>query len=139
MRDMATQHHIASAAPMAIRWLPSLCFTLASFTALIGVSIGIYMGIFEDHTLAPVHVHLNLIGWVSQFLFGLFYKSHPAANGVAAAVQVTLTAMGYIAMLSGLAGLLLTGNPAFFPLAVIGSLLVWAGFAVFFGIVLRAA
>jgi hypothetical protein len=136
---VATQYQTAFEAPIAISRLPSTCFKIGSFTALIGVSMGIYMGVFEDHALAPVHVHLNLIGWVSLFLFGLFYKSHPAANGAAAAVQVALSTIGYVFMLGGLAGLLLTANPVFFPLAVAGSLLVWLGFAVFFGIVARTA
>jgi hypothetical protein len=120
-------------------WLPGACFKLASFTALIGVSLGIYMGIFQDHQLAPVHVHLNLIGWVSLFLFGMFYKSHTAAIGIAAVAQVALSAVGYIVMLSGLAGLILTSGAVFFPLAVSGSLLVWLGFALFFVIVARTA
>jgi hypothetical protein len=136
---MATQYQTAFEPPVAISRLPSACFKIGSFTALIGVSLGIYMGVFEDHTLAPVHVHLNLIGWVSLFLFGLFYKSHPAAVGVAAAAQVALSSIGYVIMLSGLAGLLLTASPVFFPMAVIGSLLVWLGFAIFFVIVAQTA
>jgi hypothetical protein len=136
---VATQFQTTSQPSIAISCLPSICFKLASFTALIGVSMGIYMGIFEDHTLAPVHVHLNLIGWVSLFLFGMFYKSHAAAIGILAMAQVALSTVGYIIMLSGLTGLLLSGGPVFFPLAVTGSLLVWLGFATFFFIVARAA
>jgi hypothetical protein len=136
---MATLHPSAPGPSTVISGMPAACFKLASITALIGVSLGIYMGIFEDHRLAPVHVHLNLIGWVSLFLFGLFYKSHPTAIGMAAAVQIAVASVGYIIMLSGLAGLLLTASPAFFPLAVIGSLLVWIGFAIFLVIVVRSA
>jgi hypothetical protein len=54
-------------------------------------------------------------------------------------VQVALSAIGYIVMLSGLAGLILSGSAVFFPLAVSGSLLVWIGFALFFVIVARTA
>jgi hypothetical protein len=39
--------------------LPQFCFALASLTALVGMSLGIYMGLPQDHTLAPVHVQLN--------------------------------------------------------------------------------
>lgn len=136
---MATQIQAAIAPPIALSCLPSNCFKLASFTALIGVSLGVYMGVFQDHTLAPVHVHLNLIGWVSMFVFGLFYKNHSAAIGFGAVAQVTVTAVGYIIMLGGLAGYLLSASPVFFPFAVIGSLLVWLGFALFFLIVAKAA
>jgi hypothetical protein len=136
---MATMFENDVHLPAQALWLPSACFKLGSLTALVGVSLGIYMGIFQDHALAPVHVHLNLIGWVSLFLFGLFYKAHAAANSFLATVQVALTAIGYIIMLSGLAGLILSGSPIFFPLAVSGSLLVWAGFALFFVIVAKTA
>ena len=115
--------------------LPAACFVIASLTAVIGVSLGVYMGIGRDHTLAPVHVHLNLIGWVSLFLFGLFYKAHPSAVGKTAVVQVAASVVGYVAMMAGLAGYLLTGSEAFMPVAIIGSLLVWAGMVLFFIIV----
>ena len=46
--------------------VPQFCFVLAGVTALAGMSLGIYMGIAQDHTLAPVHVHPNLLGRVSQ-------------------------------------------------------------------------
>lgn len=126
---MATQ--FIAAEPAIASRLPAACFKIGSFTALIGVSLGIYMGISHDHKLAPVHVHLNLIGWVSMFLFGLFYKAHPAAIDKVAIAQVLLSAVGYIAMLSGLAGLLISAHPAFQPLTVGGSLTVWIGFALF--------
>jgi hypothetical protein len=118
--------------------LPAACFVIASLTAVIGVSLGVYMGIGRDHTLAPVHVHLNLIGWVSLFLCGLFYKTHPSAIGKTAVVQVAMLIVGYVAMLSGLAYYLLTGNEAVMPLAIVGSLLVWLGILLFFLIVARA-
>lgn len=118
--------------------LPRICFIIASLTAVIGVSLGVYMGIGRDHTLAPVHVHLNLIGWASLFLFGLFYKTHPLTVGKAAVAQVGMSVAGYVIMMSGFAGFLLTGSEGFMPFAITGSLLVWAGFAMFAFIVARA-
>jgi hypothetical protein len=136
---MATQFPTLRPQTAEISRLPGICFKLSSLTAVIGVSLGVYMGISSDHTLAPVHVHLNLIGWVSLFLFGLFYKLHPDAIGGAAVMQVLMVVAGYIVMMAGLAGLLLTGSSAFMPLAVIGSLLVWAGILLFFIVVARTA
>lgn len=133
---MATQ--FITAEPVITSRLPAAFLKIGSLTALLGVSLGIYMGISHDHTLAPVHVHLNLIGWVSMFLFGLFYKVHPSAIGKLAIAQFLLSTVGYTAMLSGLAGLLITAHPAFEPLTVGGSLMVWAGFALFACIVVRA-
>ena len=28
----------------------------------------------------PAHAHLNLLGWVSLFLFGIYYRMHPKAD-----------------------------------------------------------
>jgi hypothetical protein len=38
---------------------------------------GLYMGVSEDHSAMPAHAHLNLLGWVSLFLFGAYYRLHP--------------------------------------------------------------
>jgi cbb3-type cytochrome oxidase subunit 1 len=40
---------------------------------------GIVMSATMDHTLAPAHAHLNLIGWVTMGLFGVYYHNVPAA------------------------------------------------------------
>jgi cbb3-type cytochrome oxidase subunit 1 len=42
-----------------------------------GVAMGIFMAVTHDHTLSPVHGHVNLIGWVSLSLFGIVYKLYP--------------------------------------------------------------
>ena len=36
--------------------------------------LGIYMGMHEDFTLAPVHAHINLLGWVTLALYGLYHR-----------------------------------------------------------------
>jgi cbb3-type cytochrome oxidase subunit 1 len=46
---------------------------------VVGVAMGLYMAASHDHTLRPAHAHLNLLGWVSLALFGLFYRAVPAA------------------------------------------------------------
>jgi hypothetical protein len=117
--------------------LPQFCFVLASFTGLVGMSLGIYMGIAQDHALTPVHVHLNLLGWVGMFLAGLYYHTHEHAISRLAVAQVGASTLGYISMMTGLAAMLLTGNEAFLPLAIIGSVLVWLGMFLFLTIVWR--
>ena len=44
-----------------------------------GVAVGLGMAMTGVTILRPVHVHLNLLGWVSMTLFGLFYRALPAA------------------------------------------------------------
>jgi hypothetical protein len=115
--------------------LPQFCFLLASFTGLMGMSLGIYMGIAQDHTLTPVHAHLNLLGWVSMFIAGLYYRTHEQAIGRLALAQVAASTLGYMSMTAGLAAILIIGRETFLPLTIIGSLLVWLGMLLFLTIV----
>ena len=50
---------------------------LAIVCLLVGISLGIYMGVREDFQLAPVHGHINLVGWVSLALFAVIYRVYP--------------------------------------------------------------
>ena len=52
---------------------------LGALFALAGVGLGYWMGMTEQFGLMPVHAHVNLLGWVSMFLYGLFYRAVPAA------------------------------------------------------------
>ena len=53
---------------------------LASVSLLVGVFMGIWMGIVHDFQFAPVHAHLNLLGWVCMALFGIAYRVYPALH-----------------------------------------------------------
>ena len=43
----------------------------------IGVSLGLYMSIVHSYVLTSVHVHINLLGWVSLALAGIIYTLFP--------------------------------------------------------------
>ena len=66
--------------------LPFWFLGIAVILAVIGMGVGIYMGISEDHTLAPAHAHNNLVGWVTLALYGFSYKLVPAAGRARLAV-----------------------------------------------------
>ena len=57
-----------------------LFLLLATLCMTVGVSMGIGMGIAHDFQFAPVHAHLNLVGWASLALYGLAYRVYPALN-----------------------------------------------------------
>ena len=85
----------------------------------------------------PAHAHLNLLGWVSLFLFGLFYHLHPAIDrSRAAMIQVAILIVGTIILTIGV-GLVRTGHQSGDPIAAIGSLIVLAGMLLFGWLVLR--
>ncbi len=44
---------------------PSVLYLIA------GVSLGLFMAASHDHSMFPVHAHLNLLGWVSLGLLGM--------------------------------------------------------------------
>ena len=63
-----------NAEKIARRW-----FLAAVTYFVIGICFGVYMGASHDHSLFPVHAHINLLGWASMGLTGLLYRSFPAA------------------------------------------------------------
>jgi cbb3-type cytochrome oxidase subunit 1 len=113
--------------------LPHRFMLTAAILALIGVCFGIWMGINGDATFnfAPVHAHINLVGWVSMFLFGLWYKAHPAvANRGIAHVHYWCALVGVVCLAVGIFGHVAPA-PALAPVAIPGSLIVLASFLIF--------
>jgi hypothetical protein len=54
-------------------------FRLAVVYLIAGVLLGIVMAASQDHSMFPVHAHLNLLGWVTMGLFATFYRLWPEA------------------------------------------------------------
>lgn len=122
--------------------LSTLFLRLGGLVALAGVGMGIAMGASEDFRLASVHAHLNLLGWVSMMIYGLFYRQNPAsADGYLALFHATCATVGLIVFTGALA-LKLAGPAGLVHAAelglVLGPLLVLAGMAAFVVIVFHA-
>ena len=106
-------------------------FRIASLYLLAGVVMGIVMAASENVTLRPVHAHLNLLGWVSLALFGLFYTIYPnAADNRIARLQFWGYNLALPVQMVTL-GLFVSGNPAVTPILGIASLVVATGVACF--------
>jgi hypothetical protein len=117
----------------------SLMMCVGSFLLLIGMLAGIVMGIQQDFTLAPAHAHLNLVGGVLLFMFGLYYRLVPAAGSTSLAkLQGWLHIAGAILFPAGIALVVLKGT-SFIAAPIIGSLIVVAAMALFALIVFRSA
>ena len=66
---------------------------LAALLLTAGVAMGIYMGVAHDFAMAPVHAHINLVGWASSALFGIVYALYPQLQDKwAAKLHFTLAA-----------------------------------------------
>lgn len=102
------------------------CVAVAYFVC--AVTLGIVMGASGDHTLMPVHAHLNLLGWVSMAVFGLIGLAYPAiTEGRLAATQFWLYNLSVPVMLLALSARL-KGMAAIEPL--IGLALMGVGASV---------
>jgi hypothetical protein len=115
----------------------SLCFQAAVLLAVFGMAWGIQMAMTGDHTAMPAHAHLNLLGWVSLFLFGIFYHLHPQTDrSRTALVQAWVWIIGTVVQAAGVT-LVLSGSPVGEPIAAISSLVVLADMLLFGWLVLR--
>ena len=117
----------------------SLMMRVSVVVLLIGMLAGIAMGIREDFTLQAAHAHLNLVGGVLLFMFGLYYRLVPAAgSSPLAQIQGWLHIVGGIVFPLGVAIVILKG-PAFIVLPIVGSLIVVAATALFAVILFRTS
>ena len=104
---------------------------IAVIYALVAMSLGIMMGISQDHSQMPTHAHLNLVGWVSMALYALIYRQYPAAGQTKLAmVHFWVANAGAILLNLGVYGLM-AGTAALEPVAIVGSLVTILGMLIF--------
>lgn len=105
--------------PRARAWL-----RLAALYFAVGVALGMMMGASGDHSLFPLHAHINLLGWVSMALFGLVGFVCPSVGaGRVAAAQFWMHNIGLPVMLVALT-LKLKGSQAAEPVIGVASIVV---------------
>jgi heme/copper-type cytochrome/quinol oxidase subunit 1 len=111
--------------------LASRFFGSAIIYAVLGMTLGLVMGMTQDHSQMPTHAHLMLLGWVSFAIFGVFYQMFPAtAANRLAQVHFWLAQASLIVMLIGLF-LIFSGQRSADPIAAIGSIGMLASMILF--------
>jgi hypothetical protein len=116
----------------------ALSFCTAVCLGIIGMTIGIAMAASGNHSVFPAHAHLNLLGWVSLFLIGIFYRFHPVLDASRLAlVHVIVWTAGTIVLTCGVAAIYL-GRPDLEFIAIIGSLTVLGAMLLFAYLVFRS-
>jgi cbb3-type cytochrome oxidase subunit 1 len=111
---------------MGIRFLK-----IAVVYLVLGVTMGIAMGISQKFQYAPVHAHINLLGWATFALAGLIYVLFPAAAATRlAAWHFWLQNIGVPVFLVSLI-FVISGNAAAVRLTITGSLVTLAAMIVF--------
>jgi hypothetical protein len=109
----------------------ALSFRLAVLCVIAGMAMGIGMAVSHDHSIMPAHAHLNLLGWVSLFLFGIYYERRPNLDmSRIARVQVGLWVVGTVLLVIAVAAIHL-GYTAAEPLAGVASLMVLGAMLLF--------
>jgi hypothetical protein len=75
-------------------------FLVAALLLLGGMLLGEHMGSHEDFTLAPLHAHINLLGWVTLALYGTFYAlTKDTYSPRMAWINFVLSAAGILVMI----------------------------------------
>lgn len=116
-----------------------LSFRAAVLMVVAGMIWGIVMAISQDHSTFPAHAHLNLLGWVSLFLFGIYYHLHPTIDRERlASIQVWVWIVATVVLTVGVA-LVHSGHTIGDPIAAIGSVVVLADMLLFGFLVYRRA
>jgi len=106
---------------------------IGSLYLLVGIGLGSFMGGSGDHTLAPVHAHINLLGFTLMTVFGIAYRLIPAlAGGILGTLHFWLHQIGALVLLVGLflliSGTVGEGIGIIFPvaeIAVLAGALCW--------------
>lgn len=104
-----------------------------------GIGVGLFMVITENHALTPAHAHINLLGWVSSALMGLFYAL--AGERLPRRLiwtQYGLYTAGVAALSLGLAAML-SGVKAIAPLMHAGLAATLGGVVLFGWAIFKAA
>jgi peptidoglycan/LPS O-acetylase OafA/YrhL len=104
---------------------------------LVGMAMGMAMGIAQDFRLMAAHAHLNLLGFVSLFLAGLYYQAVPEAAGSKLAVwQASIAVLGALVFPIGICIVLLYG-PSYEIYPIGGSIVAFIGMLLFAVVVFR--
>lgn len=110
-------------------------FRSAILFLVVGIAMGIHMSVSQNHNVIGAHAHINLLGWVTSALFGIYFALNPAkAAGRLPMVQYVGYTGGVILM-TGSLYFLLQGYGSFDVPVAIGSLLTFGGVLVFAWIV----
>jgi len=107
-------------------------FASALIYAVLGMSLGLVMGITQDHSQMPTHAHILLLGWVTFAIFGFFYHTFPnASDSRMASVHFWLAEIGFVVLIIGLFSIFGGRTEMGEPLAAIGSITLLASMVLF--------
>ncbi len=115
----------------------SFCFVAGVVCAIIGMVMGLHMAISGEHLQKPAHAHVNLLGWVSLFLYGVYYRLNPEIDPTKLAIWQARVALASVLVMTIGLWFLYAGAEAAEPLAAVGALGSFGAMLAFAFIVIR--
>lgn len=116
-----------------------LYFKTAVLFLIVGIGFGLQMAMTNNHNVIPAHAHINLLGWVTSAIFGIYFALNPGkAEGRLPMIQYGLFTIGVVVMAIGLY-LLLLGNTALEPIVAGASMVTFVGVLIFAWIIFMPA
>ena len=118
--------------------IATLHMRLAVVYALLGMGLGLAMAISGDYSLHPAHAHLNLVGFVICFLYGLYLRAYAGVPaGKLAWVQFGFAHVGAVVMSVGIAVIYGVSDELGHMIAPPGAIMAMLGMALFAVMVFR--
>lgn len=69
---------------------------------LLGTYLGSHMAGQMDYALRPIHAHILLVGWLSVFAWGIFYRMYTIKYKKLVAVHGVLAMVGAVGLTAGM-------------------------------------
>jgi len=102
--------------------------------AIVGLILGLQMAISHDHGQMPTHAHINVIGWLSFFLFAIFYHLFEVkVSALLSRIHFWLAQVSLLGLAIGL-WLMYGGHEEYEPLAAISAIGYAISFLIFAGV-----
>ena len=131
----------AAAKEVVVITLPYRFMLTGIVFAVIGMAFGIWIGTTGPSVFnyASAHAHINLVGWVTMFLFGLWYRGTPAlAETTLAGFHYWIALVGVVCLVLGIIGSVAPSTPLE-PFVIPGALLTLISMLIFLWTVWQGA
>ncbi|MGE7768900.1 hypothetical protein ACQKMK_00030 [Viridibacillus arvi] len=86
---------------MEAKWSLRL-IRLAAIFGLIGAGLGSHMAGSGSYQFRPIHVHILLVGWLSVFSWGMFYRVYKVKSAKLVAAHGWTAIIGSIGLTMGM-------------------------------------
>jgi hypothetical protein len=119
----------------------NICIVAAAVFGVVGMAMGLVMGIGGDFSLSHAHSHINLAGWATLAIYGLYHRGMVRKRYSLAWSQAVLALTATPVFTFALTAYLLSGTQtkAFIIVAMLSGILVAISMALFLVVAINDA